>query len=185
MGKKGLTKENIIEGAIKLVSEKGYKGFSLRELASTLDVKPASLYNHISGIEEINTEVGLFAIHELEDVLLRSIAGKNFRDALMDISMAYRKFAMDNYQLYETILQLPMSDDELLKGELHRVVKPFIMVLNLKVREENLVNRYQRMLRSTIHGFITLEASGFLKHCSEASGESFKIIIKDLIDIIE
>ncbi|HWJ78353.1 MAG TPA: helix-turn-helix domain-containing protein, partial [Niallia sp.] len=59
--KKGLTINTIIETATKLVEEKGYNNFSLRELAGRLNVKAASLYYHISGVDDITKAVGELA----------------------------------------------------------------------------------------------------------------------------
>ena len=54
MPRKGISRTDIMNMALELVIEKGYENFSVRELAAKLDIKPASLYNHIDGIEEIN-----------------------------------------------------------------------------------------------------------------------------------
>ena len=62
MGRRGLNAEVIMEAAIELVEEKGYRNFSMRELAARLGVQPASLYNHVNGIEEVNTAVGMHGI---------------------------------------------------------------------------------------------------------------------------
>ena len=61
MPKKGLSSGEILEAAERLVQERGYDHFSLRELAARLEVKPASLYNHIGDIDELNTAVALKA----------------------------------------------------------------------------------------------------------------------------
>ena len=49
MPKKGLNREIIVEAAVRLIEQRGIPGLSMRELADTLDVKAASLYNHITG----------------------------------------------------------------------------------------------------------------------------------------
>lgn len=43
----------ILHAAIELFKEKGYKGSSVRDLATTLHIKAASLYAHIQSKEEI------------------------------------------------------------------------------------------------------------------------------------
>ena len=51
-----LTREKIIDAALEL-TERGRGGsFSLRELAQSLDVKAASLYNHFAGLAQIQEE---------------------------------------------------------------------------------------------------------------------------------
>lgn len=47
------TKEKIVYESLKLFSQKGYDGVSMREIASAVGIKGASIYNHFSGKEEI------------------------------------------------------------------------------------------------------------------------------------
>ena len=49
MAKKGLTKETVIDAAVALIEKNGVASFSLRNLASALEIRVSSLYNHISG----------------------------------------------------------------------------------------------------------------------------------------
>ncbi|PHV69940.1 hypothetical protein CS063_13230 [Sporanaerobium hydrogeniformans] len=53
MEKQMTTKEKIIFESLKLFSEKGYEGVSMREIASAVGIKGASIYNHFKGKEEI------------------------------------------------------------------------------------------------------------------------------------
>ena len=46
-------KEEIIQVASRLFYEKGYKTVSMRDIATAMDIKAASLYNHITGKQEI------------------------------------------------------------------------------------------------------------------------------------
>ena len=43
----------ILDEAVQLFKEKGYMGSSVRDLATTLNIKAASLYAHIRSKEEI------------------------------------------------------------------------------------------------------------------------------------
>lgn len=47
------TREKIVWEALRLFSEKGYKGVSVREIAAAVGIKGASIYNHFKGKEEI------------------------------------------------------------------------------------------------------------------------------------
>lgn len=47
------TKQKILEESLKLFSEKGYEGVSMREIASAVGIKGASIYNHFKGKEDI------------------------------------------------------------------------------------------------------------------------------------
>ena len=79
MGRKGLNTEVIAEAAIGLVEEKGYRNFSMRELAARLGVQPASLYNHVNGIEAVYTAVGLHGISILEKALEQAYGFQDLR----------------------------------------------------------------------------------------------------------
>lgn len=46
-------KEQIIENAISLFSENGYEGTNLNQIASSVDIKKASLYYHYANKDEI------------------------------------------------------------------------------------------------------------------------------------
>ena len=53
MPRKGLTKEAVIDASIQLIQQQGNGAFSLNELARVLDIRPASLYNHIESMQEL------------------------------------------------------------------------------------------------------------------------------------
>ena len=107
---KGLTLEMIAETASRLVEEKGYNKFSVRELALRLNVKAASLYNHIDSVEDINREVGRLAMNKLNDTLERATEGKRRDEALEALAYAYAQFVKEDYELYRAIIGLPTLD---------------------------------------------------------------------------
>lgn len=47
------TKEKIVYESLKLFSQKGYTGVSMREIASAVGIKGASIYNHFKGKQDI------------------------------------------------------------------------------------------------------------------------------------
>lgn len=53
MEKEMTTKEKIIFESLRLFSHKGYDGVSMREIASAVGIKGASIYNHFSSKEEV------------------------------------------------------------------------------------------------------------------------------------
>jgi AcrR family transcriptional regulator len=57
--------ENIIEAAVPIFMEKGYLGTSMREIATSLGVKAASLYYHIKSKEELLEKIYDLLINEL------------------------------------------------------------------------------------------------------------------------
>lgn len=76
MSHKGLSKEKIIETAAQLIETKGYKEFTIRGLAAALNIKPASLYNHIASLDELSHNIALKAIAELKNIQEEAIQNK-------------------------------------------------------------------------------------------------------------
>ncbi len=185
MSRKGLKIERIIEAAIEMVEEYGYRKFSLRELAGKLNVQPSSLYNHVSGIEEINISVGMHGIHLLEKALVDASRGKETEDALYDIATAYRSFANKNPELYHAVIELQTSNNEILKYELHKIVQPFIAVIEKKINNKGTIVHLQRFFRSALHGFVSLEKEGYMKYGEINNDKSFQFIVQGLINMVK
>ena len=53
MEKELTTKEKIVYESLKLFSKKGYTGVSMREIATAVGIKGASIYNHFKGKQEV------------------------------------------------------------------------------------------------------------------------------------
>lgn len=108
--KKGLNRQLLVAEAVRMVEEKGYSSFSLRDLAAGLGVKPASLYNHIKGIEDINLGIMETVSTRLINRLNVAIEGKNPDAAFIDSAVAYRAFAEENRNLYDAFVTIPKTN---------------------------------------------------------------------------
>ena len=58
MPRQGLSQDVVLRAAVDLIEEGGLPHFSMGELARRLQVKPASLYNHVESLEQLLTLVG-------------------------------------------------------------------------------------------------------------------------------
>lgn len=84
-----LSRELILETALKLLDERGEHGAGIRDIARALNVQPSALYNHVSGHDDIiagvrelvsdRIDVSAFETHGWEDAI-RSWA-KSYRTA--------------------------------------------------------------------------------------------------------
>lgn len=182
---KGLTLELIVETATKLIEEKGYDNFSLRELSAHLNVKAASLYNHIGSVEDINREVSNFAVGKMNAMLLKTIGEKVRDEAIKAVADAYRQFAKNNPELYRTILALPTLDT----GDgLRDIEKPNLDIIRRVLQQYNIPDKietnYMRSLRSAMHGFVTLETAGYFTKADVDVDESYQFMTAAYIDLI-
>ncbi|MBG43746.1 MAG: TetR family transcriptional regulator [Aequorivita sp.] len=69
-------KEEIIAVASRLFKDKGYKAVSMRDIAKAMDIKAASLYNHINGKQEILSEIILKVAEEFT-VGMKKVVSEN------------------------------------------------------------------------------------------------------------
>lgn len=69
-------KEEIVIIAARLFKEKGYSAVTMRDIAKTMGIKAASLYNHISSKQEILTDI-IIALAEEFTQGMRSIKSSN------------------------------------------------------------------------------------------------------------
>ena len=91
------TKEKILKVSTTLFSELGYKGTSVRKIASGVGIRESALYNHFKNKEEIFLEVakGIFTSpfsNENEDIKESALKGKAF---LQKFTMQYKLLTFD------------------------------------------------------------------------------------------
>lgn len=55
----GITQEKIVESAIEFVDEEGFSALTIATLSKRLNIRPPSLYNHISGLHEIQAALAV------------------------------------------------------------------------------------------------------------------------------
>ena len=91
------TKAKILKVSTTLFSELGYKGTSVRKIASGVGIRESALYNHFKNKEEIFLEVakGIFTSPfstENEDIKESAMKGKSF---LQKFTMQYKLLTFD------------------------------------------------------------------------------------------
>lgn len=185
MARKGLTHDAIIDEALKLIEEKGYDSFSLRELASRLDVQPASLYNHISGINELYTAVALQASEILHAILTDAMEGKAPDPAFVNGVYAYRAFTEEHPELYKALINIPSPDDEQVRMASFHSFEPLREIVRSYGLEEKDPTHFTRMLRSFIHGFVELKGNGFMYWSPVSAEETFDFAIHQFLTYLK
>lgn len=182
MPRTGLTKQAIVDAAIQLIEEDGYSAFSMRELAKRLDVKAASLYNHVGSMDEVLAEVGAYAIGALNQMQFSAIEGVQKDAAIIALAMAYRKFAKERPALYEVIMRLHKTGKEVIEKTAHPITAPFMQVLSDYPLDSEQIMHWQRVLRSIIHGFLSQEEAGYFCHFPIDSNRSYALAIQCYVD---
>jgi len=157
----GLDRAAVVREAAALADGPGgLDGLSLARLAARLGVRVPSLYNHIEGLDALRRELGLRGLRELSARLGRAAIGRAAGDAIVAFADAYRTFAHDHPGLYAASLRAsPLGDEEWRAAgdDLVGIVLAILAAYDL--RDDDALHAV-RGLRSTVHGFVALEAAG-------------------------
>jgi len=174
--------DTIRDAAVELVREAGLGNLTINLLAERLGVRPPSLYNHLSGIKELQERVAAFALQSLEAAIRDAAVGKSGPEALLSIAEAYRNFALENSELYKTMLLFPGSADPNVKEAGMAVARIIYQVLEAYGLSEEDQGHQARGFRSLVHGFVSLEEVGFFK--SGDRDKSFRLLVNSFISTL-
>jgi len=117
LSKRSGTKEKILKVSIILFSELGYKGASVRKIASAVGIRESAIYNHYKNKEEIFLEVAKgifsspFSINE-EEIRELALRGKPF---LQKFTMQYKMLTFDksNENMFRLLMIELLQNKEL------------------------------------------------------------------------
>jgi AcrR family transcriptional regulator len=157
----GLDRGRVTDAAVAIADAEGIGAVSIARVAAELGVKGPSLYNHVASRDALVRDVALRGIGELTDALAVAAVGRSGRDALLATARAYRVYAVANPGRYAAGLRAPDSDDLELQAAALRTLDLLRAVMrgfDAGDGEESV--HAIRMLRSALHGFVTLEAEG-------------------------
>ena len=183
MPRVGLTQDRVIEEAERIADEIGLSRLTLAAVADRLGVRQPSLYKHIEGMDGLQRSISIRAKHELANVLARAAVGRERGDAITAISHAYRAWAQQHPGRYSAVQRPPApgdSDDPASEAAMQVLVD---VLTAYRLRDEDAIDAI-RALRSTLHGFITLEAAGSFALPTDID-RSFQRLIQALITALE
>jgi AcrR family transcriptional regulator len=160
MARAGLTADRLAAAAAELADEVGFDNVSLSALARRFGVKDASLYSHVRNLQDLRTRVALLVGGEMIDRIAAAVAGRAGKDALVAFADAYRAYALEHPGRYAaTQIRL----DQALVADspaLRRTADITYGVLRAYGLEEPDLTDAVRLLRSTFHGYCSLESTG-------------------------
>jgi AcrR family transcriptional regulator len=158
--KRGIDRSQVIDTAAGVADREGLDAVTLARVASELDVRSPSLYAHVDGLSGLRRALSLEAAARLGDAMSDAMRGTDGVDALRALAEAYRTFARTRPGLYATLSSTPSPDDDEGFSAFAEPVGAIVAVLDgLGLAASDAVDLV-RSLRSALHGFVTLEASG-------------------------
>jgi AcrR family transcriptional regulator len=173
----GLTGDDVVASAAGLADEIGFHGITMGLLADRLGVRAPSLYKHVGGLADVQHRLATLAMTELGEVIRDAVAGRAGRDALAAMLAALRGYVGAHPGRYAATVGAEFTgpDDPLLAAGT-RVINSIAAVLRGYGIGEAEMNHAIRTIRSTMHGFAMLEASGGFQWDADPE-ESFEWMI--------
>ena len=162
MGRKlGLTLEQVVAAAAEIADGDGLDALSLASVASMLEVRSPSLYNHVDGLAGLRRQLTLHASSLLTADLADCVVGLEGTEALTAIAEQLRSFAHRHPGLYNSLLPAPTPDeDPEVAAALREPVTVVASVLDGIDIDPTTIIPLIRALRASVHGFVDLELRG-------------------------
>jgi len=179
--KRGIESRQVVAAAAIVADADGLEAVTLARVAAALDVASPSLYSHVEGLAGLRRALALRAAAGLAAALSTAIEGRVGVDALQAVAHAYRAFAKQHPGQYAAINTTPsQADDDELFAALAAPVPAITTVLTgLGLPASDSV-AVIRTLRSALHGFVMLEASGGFGLPGDLD-ESFDVLVDTVI----
>ncbi|MFJ1835293.1 TetR/AcrR family transcriptional regulator [Streptomyces sp. NPDC088175] len=166
MARAGLTAERVTVAGAELADEVGLDRVTMSQVARRLGVRDASLYAHVRGLVDLRGRIALLAADEKTIRIAEATAGRAGKDALVAFANAWREYAHEHPGRY-TVTQAPIEIDPepaaKAPGPRRAVELTYGMLRGYGLIEPDLTD-VVRLLRSTFHGFVALEAAGGFAH---------------------
>jgi AcrR family transcriptional regulator len=158
----------IMDAAIEVISEKGFKGSTTKEIAERADMAEGTLYNYFKNKDDILMSITerYVSYKRNLDVSTDVSSVQEFITSIYAASVSYdRSQHQSERRVLRTLLPEFLTDKVLGKLYYERIVQPFLSAVEEKMavlQEKGLVGDYDvralsRMLYSSLVGFAVLD----------------------------
>ncbi|MFB6990478.1 TetR/AcrR family transcriptional regulator [Streptomyces sp. NPDC056178] len=166
MARAGLTADRVTIAGAELADEIGLDRVTMSQVARRLGVKDASLYTHVRSLEDLRGRIALLAADEKTIRIAEATVGRAGKEALVAFANAWREYAHQHpgrYMATQTPVQIDPELAARAPGPRRAIELTYGMLRGYGLVEPDLTDAV-RLLRSTFHGFVALEAAGGFAH---------------------
>lgn len=160
MPRAGLSRDAVVDAAVRLVEASGLEGLTLARLASDLGVRPPSLYKHVGGLPDLQSAVAGRAASALTRGLEEAALARGGERAIRAIAHFFRRFATQRPRLYEVTVASHVHQPPEAREAMERALVVLLRAFgDLGLQGDARVHA-ARTFRAAVHGFAHLEARG-------------------------
>jgi AcrR family transcriptional regulator len=180
MKRAGLTEARLVAAAADLADESGLAALTVSALARRFDVRPASIYSHVSSLDILLDQTAALALRELADALADVLPGKSGRAAVFAFADTHRSYARAHPGRWQ-VAQRRVDQDAAAAGAGGRIAsaaRAIVSGYGLAPADEV---HAVRLLGSAINGFVALEGDGSFDHSAPSAADSWHRVL-DAVD---
>lgn len=180
MARAGLTEDRLVRAAAELADDSGLESVTISALARRFAVRPASIYSHVAGLDDLLDQTAQLALQDLAEHLAEALAGQAGRGALFAFANVHRDYAHSHPGRWQAAQRRlgPDAAAASAGGRIARFGRAIMSGYGLSADDET---HAVRLLGSTINGFVALEASGGFDHSAPPAGTSWDRVL-DAVD---
>ncbi|MGL4609789.1 MAG: TetR/AcrR family transcriptional regulator [Trueperaceae bacterium] len=157
-------RQGILEAAVKLFEEKGYEGFSLRQVAEEIGYTPTTIYLYFKDKDALLLNVVYDGFKEFGETLEKGYqSGRDPLERLQKVGWAYFDFAMSHPVHYRLMFMQrgdfmqahPEGYERVIDsfGVLERVIREGI---EANIMRKGEVRTYAALIWANVHGLVSL-----------------------------
>jgi AcrR family transcriptional regulator len=173
-----LTTQKVVELALSVVDSEGLNGLTLARVAEAAGVATPSLYKHVGGLPDLRERVSRLVLAGLTDRAREAVIGVAGDDAVRALMDAYRAYLVE-FPNRAALLASP-TPSTAPEEDLLAVVLAVLRGYRLEGSE---AIHAARILRSSVHGFASLEAAGgfgYREDLDESFGRLVRVVAAGL-----
>lgn len=152
-----LTRTTLVAQAADLADEIGLGALTITRVGQAVGIAPPGVYRHVTDVADLRRAIGALAASEAARELSAATSGRAGTAALTAVGTTLRRWAAAHPGRYEALQVAPDPDDAEGRARANEVVAALATALRAYALTGDDLTDAIRFLRSTVHGFITLE----------------------------
>ncbi|MFT5203714.1 MAG: AcrR family transcriptional regulator [Candidatus Aldehydirespiratoraceae bacterium] len=169
MAKQRIDAGRVVDQAVALVDTEGLHDLALNRVAEELGVQASALYNHVEGLDGLKEAVSLRSTENLASALRDAAVGRSGEQAVRAVATAYRAFATTHPGQYASTIIPPTGTGSASEPQTS-ILDVLARILETYDLEGDAAVHTARVVRSAIHGFVTLEANNAFTSPQDTDG---------------
>lgn len=183
--RKALTQADVITAAVQLLNTEGELALGINRVAKALGIQPPSMYNHVSGNDDLRRLVALEGWRQLRAIRDRTAAdAQDSRQLLRAVAIAMRELAHHQPELYGIASNYRFEADDPDFAPIFQDVLAFYTqaLAPLGLGADDIVHA-KRMLQATFHGYAHIERVG-MRLMPQTADETYEWMLDTLIEAL-